>query len=201
MATNIPPHNLQEISDAAIHLINNPEATTNDLMEFVKGPDFPTGGEILGHSGIHQAYKTGRGSIKVRAKAEIVEGKKNDQIVVTEIPYQTSVESIEEKTAALVDKGEIEGIRTIRNESAKGKTRLVFELKKDSPSLVILNQLYKGTPLQTSFPVNMVALDDGVPKTMTLLDALTCWVNHQIEIVTRRTQSVSYTHLTLPTKA
>ena len=188
MATNIPPHNLQEISDAAIHLINNPEATTNDLMEFVNGPDFPTGGEILGHSGIHQAYKTGRGSIKVRAKAEIVEGKKNDQIVVTEIPYQTSVESIEEKTAALVDKGEIEGIRTIRNESAKGKTRLVFELKKDSPSLVILNQLYKGTPLQTSFPVNMVALDDGVPKTMTLLDALTCWVNHQIEIVTRRTQ-------------
>ena len=127
-------------------------------MEFVKGPDFPTGGEILGHSGIHQAYKTGRGSIKVRAKAEIVEGKKNDQIVVTEIPYQTSVESIEEKTAALVDKGEIEGIRTIRNESAKGKTRLVFELKKDAPSLVILNQLYKGTPLQTSFPVNMVAL-------------------------------------------
>ena len=188
MATNIPPHNLQEISDAAIHLINNPEATTNDLMEFVKGPDFPTGGEILGHSGIHQAYKTGRGSIKVRAKAEIVEGKKNDQIVVTEIPYQTSVESIEEKTAALVDKGEIEGIRTIRNESAKGKTRLVFELKKDAPSLVILNQLFKGTPLQTSFPVNMVALDDGVPKTMTLLDALTCWVNHQIEIVTRRTE-------------
>ena len=112
----------------------------------------------------------------------------NDQIVVTEIPYQTSVESIEEKTAALVDKGEIEGIRTIRNESAKGKTRLVFELKKDAPSLVILNQLFKGTPLQTSFPVNMVALDDGVPKLMTLHDALTCWVNHQIEIVTRRTQ-------------
>jgi DNA gyrase subunit A len=188
MATNIPPHNLQEISDAAIHLINNPEATIKDLMEFVKGPDFPTGGEILGHSGIHQAYKTGRGSIKVRAKAEIIEGQKNDQIVVTEIPYQTSVESIEEKTAALVDKGEIEGIRLIRNESAKGKTRLVFELKKDAPSLVILNQLYKGTPLQTSFPVNMVALDDGVPKTMTLLDTLTCWVNHQIEIVTRRTQ-------------
>ena len=106
MATNIPPHNLQEISDAAIHLINNPEAAIKDLMEFVKGPDFPTGGEILGHSGIHQAYKTGRGSIKVRAKAQIIEGQKNDQIVVTEIPYQTSVESIEEKTAALVDRGE-----------------------------------------------------------------------------------------------
>ena len=188
MATNIPPHNLGEVADAAIHLINNPDSTVSDLMEYIKGPDFPTGGEILGHSGIHQAYKTGRGSIKVRAKAEIIEGSKNDQIVVTEIPYQTSVESIEEKTAALVDKGEVEGIRTIRNESAKGKTRLVFELKKDAPALVILNQLYKGTPLQNSFSVNMVALDDGVPKTMTLLDALSCWVNHQIEIVRRRTE-------------
>ena len=188
MATNIPPHNLGEVADAAIHLINNPDSTVSDLMEYIKGPDFPTGGEILGHSGIHQAYKTGRGSIKVRAKAEIIEGPKNDQIVVTEIPYQTSVESIEEKTAALVDKGEVEGIRTIRNESAKGKTRLVFELKKDAPALVILNQLYKGTPLQNSFSVNMVALDDGVPKTMTLLDALSCWVNHQIEIVRRRTE-------------
>ena len=188
MATNIPPHNLGEVADAAIHLINNSDSTVSDLMEYIKGPDFPTGGEILGHSGIHQAYKTGRGSIKVRAKAEIIEGSKNDQIVVTEIPYQTSVESIEEKTAALVDKGEVEGIRTIRNESAKGKTRLVFELKKDAPALVILNQLYKGTPLQNSFSVNMVALDDGVPKTMTLLDALSCWVNHQIEIVRRRTE-------------
>ena len=157
-------------------------------MEYIKGPDFPTGGEILGHSGIYQAYMTGRGSIKVRAKAEIIEGGKYDQIVVTEIPYQTSVETIEEKAAALVDRRDLEGIRLIRNESAKGKTRLVFELKKDAPALVILNQLYKGTPLQTSFPVNMVALDDGVPRTMTLLDALTCWVKHQIEIVTRRTE-------------
>ncbi|HJM99534.1 MAG TPA: DNA gyrase subunit A, partial [Acidimicrobiales bacterium] len=188
MATNIPPHNLQEVADAAIHLINNPDATIKDLMEYIKGPDFPTGGEILGHSGIYQAYMTGRGSIKVRAKAEIVEGGKYDQIVVTEIPYQTSVETIEEKAAALVDRKDLEGIRLIRNESAKGKTRLVFELKKDAPALVILNQLYKGTPLQTSFPVNMVALDDGVPRTMTLLDALTCWVKHQIEIVTRRTE-------------
>ncbi len=188
MATNIPPHNLQEVADAAIHLINNPDATIKDLMEYIKGPDFPTGGEILGHSGIYQAYMTGRGSIKVRAKAEIIESGKYDQIVVTEIPYQTSVETIEEKAAALVDRKDLEGIRLIRNESAKGKTRLVFELKKDAPALVILNQLYKGTPLQTSFPVNMVALDDGVPRTMTLLDALTCWVKHQIEIVTRRTE-------------
>ena len=108
--------------------------------------------------------------------------------MVTEIPYQTSVEAIEEKTADLVDKKEIDGIRTIRNESAKGQTRLVFELKKDAPALVILNQLYRGTPLQNSFSINMVALDDGVPRTMTLRDALECWVEHQINIVTRRTQ-------------
>lgn len=188
MATNIPPHNLGEVVKAAIHLINNPDATIKDLMEYIKGPDFPTGGEILGQSGIYEAYMTGRGRIKVRAKAEVVEVGKNTQIIVTEIPYQTSVEAIEEKAADLVNKKEIEGIRTIRNESAKGKTRLVFELKKDAPSLVILNQLYKGTPLQISFPMNMVALDDGIPRTMTLLDALTCWVNHQIEIVTRRTE-------------
>lgn len=188
MATNIPPHNLGEVSDAAIYLINNPEATSDDLMQFIKGPDFPTGGQILGKEGIIQAYTTGRGSVKVRAKAEIIEGEKNTTIVVTEIPYQTSVEAIEEKTADLVDKKEIEGIRTIRNESAKGQTRLVFELKKDAPALVILNQLYRGTPLQNSFSINMVALDDGVPRTMTLRDALECWVDHQISIVTRRTQ-------------
>ncbi|MBJ69350.1 MAG: DNA gyrase subunit A [Acidimicrobiaceae bacterium] len=188
MATNIPPHNLGEVSDAAIYLINNPEATPDDLMQFIKGPDFPTGGQILGKEGIIQAYTTGRGSVKVRAKAEIIEGEKNTTIVVTEIPYQTSVEAIEEKTADLVDKKEIEGIRTIRNESAKGQTRLVFELKKDAPALVILNQLYRGTPLQNSFSINMVALDDGVPRTMTLRDALECWVDHQISIVTRRTQ-------------
>ena len=188
MATNIPPHNLGEVSDAAIYLINNPEATSDDLMQFIKGPDFPTGGQILGKEGIIQAYTTGRGSVKVRAKAEIIEGEKNTTIVVTEIPYQTSVEAIEEKTADLVDKKEIDGIRTIRNESAKGQTRLVFELKKDAPALVILNQLYRGTPLQNSFSINMVALDDGVPRTMTLRDALECWVDHQINIVTRRTQ-------------
>ena len=188
MATNIPPHNLGEVSDAAIYLINNPEATSDDLMQFIKGPDFPTGGQILGKEGIIQAYTTGRGSVKVRAKAEIIEGEKNTTIVVTEIPYQTSVEAIEEKTADLVDKKEIDGIRTIRNESAKGQTRLVFELKKDAPALVILNQLYRGTPLQNSFSINMVALDDGVPRTMTLRDALECWVEHQINIVTRRTQ-------------
>jgi DNA gyrase subunit A len=188
MATNIPPHNLGEVADAATHLLANPDADNVELMEFVKGPDFPTGGQILGKQGIYQAYTTGRGSIKIRAKAEIVEEGKNTKIVVTEIPYQTSVEAIEEKAAELVDRREIEGIRTIRNESAKGVTRLVFELKKDAPALVILNQLYKGTPLQNTFSVNMVALDDGIPRTMTLRDTLVAWVGHQVEVITRRAE-------------
>ena len=188
MATNIPPHNLGEVADAAMFLMANPDADNVALMDFIKGPDFPTGGQILGRQGIYDAYTTGRGSIKVRAQAEIVEDGKNTTIVVTEIPYQTSVEAIEEKAAELVDRREIEGIRTIRNESAKGVTRLVFELKKDAPALVILNQLYKGTPLQSSFSVNMVALDDGVPRTMTLRDTLVSWVNHQKEVVTRRSE-------------
>jgi len=194
MATNIPPHNLGEVADAATHLLHNPDATIDDLMAFVKGPDFPTGGQILGRGGILAAYKTGRGSIKIRGKAEIEEDGKNTRIVVTEIPYQTSVEAIEEKAAELVDRRELEGIRTIRNESAKGKTKLVFELKRDAPALVILNNLYKGTPLQSTFSVNMVALDGhesglgGVPRTLTLRDALVAWVKHQVEVVTRRTQ-------------
>ncbi len=188
MATNIPPHNLGEVVDAATHLLRHPDASDDDLMGFVKGPDFPTGGIILGRGGILAAYKTGRGSIKVRGKAEIEEDGKTTRIVVTEIPYQTSVEAIEEKAAELVDRRELEGIRVIRNESAKGQTRLVFELRKDAPALVILNNLYKGTPLQTSFPVNMVALDDGVPRTLTLRGALAAWVDHQIDVVTRRSQ-------------
>ncbi|MDY7100433.1 MAG: DNA gyrase subunit A [Actinomycetota bacterium] len=189
MATNIPPHNLGEVIDAVNHLLDNPEASTDDLMAFVKGPDFPTGGLILGRQGIFDAYRTGRGSIKLRAKAEIVEGKRNDQIVVTEIPYQTSVEQIETKAAELVDKRELDGIRDIRNESAKGKTRLVFELKRDAPALVVLNNLYKHTPLQTNFSVNMVALVDGVPRTLSLRDALVHYVDHQIDVITRRSRA------------
>ena len=122
MATNIPPHNLGEVVDATMHLIDNPDAQPVDLMEFVKAPDFPTKGEILGRSGSRAAYQTGRGSVKIRALAEIVPGKRSDQIVVTEVPYQTSVEQIERKTAELIERGVIEGVREIRNESAKGKT-------------------------------------------------------------------------------
>jgi len=189
MATNIPPHNLGEIIDATVHLLDDPGATSDDLMQFVKGPDFPTGALILGRSGILDAYRTGRGSVKLRAVAEIEEARNGgERIVVTEIPYQTSVEGIERKMADLVNAREIEGIREIRNESAKGQTRLVVELRRDANALVTLNNLYKHTPLQTSFGVNMLALVDGVPRTLDLRGALQAYVDHQIEVITRRTQ-------------
>ena len=189
MATSIPPHNLGEVCDATLHLIENPESTVEDLMQFVKAPDFPTGGLILGARGIHDAYTTGRGSIRMRAVAEIDESKTGTPwIVVTEIPYQTSVEVIEEKAAAMVNNGKLDGIRKIRNESAKGKTRLVFELRRDAVPKVVLNNLFKYTPLQTTFSVNMVALDDGVPLTMNLLQVLQAYVAHQVEVITRRSQ-------------
>jgi DNA gyrase subunit A len=188
MATNIPTHNLGEVVDAALHLLEHPEATVDDLMQFVKGPDFPTGGHIMGRAGILDAYRTGRGSVKMRAKAEIVEGPRGEQIVVTEIPYQTSVEAIEQKAAELVNAREIEGIRAIRNGSAKGKIELVFELKRDAPALVILNNLYKHTPMQSSFPVNMVALVDGVPRTLSLRDMLVHYLVHQREVIRRRSE-------------
>jgi DNA gyrase subunit A len=188
MATSIPTHNLGEVIDATLHLIDDPDATVEDLMGIVQGPDFPTGGLIMGRAGIAQALSTGRGSIRIRAKAEIVEGARTDQIVVTEIPYQTSVESIEQKIADAVDRKIIDGIRELRNESAKGKTRFVIELKRDASANVVLNNLFKFTPLQTSFPANMVALVDGVPRTLNLRDALVAYVGHQVEVVTRRSE-------------
>ena len=188
MATNIPTHNLTEIIDATLHLIDNPDATVTDLMEFVQGPDFPTGGLIMGRAGLTSAFTTGRGSIRIRARAEIVEDGRNTQIVVTEIPYQQSIENIEQKIADAVDRKILDGIRELRNESAKGQTRFVIELKRDAPASVVLNNLYKHTPLQTSFAANMVALIDGVPRTINLADALNAYVQHQIEVVTRRSE-------------
>ena len=188
MATNIPTHNLTEIIDATLHLIDNPEATVTDLMEFVQGPDFPTGGLIMGRAGLTSAFMTGRGSIRIRARAEIIEDGRNTQIVVTEIPYQTSVENIEQKIADAVDRKIIDGIRELRNESAKGETRFVIELKRDAPANVVLNNLFKHTPLQSSFAANIVALIDGVPRTLNLRDALVAYVDHQIDVVTRRSE-------------
>ncbi|WP_419837301.1 DNA gyrase subunit A [Candidatus Poriferisodalis sp.] len=188
MATNIPTHNLGEIIDATIHLISHPEATVEDLMEFVRGPDFPTGARMLGRAGARAALTTGRGSVKLRARAEIVEHRKRTSIVVTEIPYQTSIENIERKIADAVNRKVIEGITELRNESAKGVTRFVIELRASAPANVVLNNLWKHTPLQSSFAVNMVALVDGVPRTLNLRDALVAYVDHQIEVVTRRSQ-------------
>ena len=188
MATNIPPHNLGEVIDATLHLIANPEATSDDLMKFVLGPDFPTGGQIMGRAGLVAALRTGRGSVKLRARAEIEDSGKGERIVVTEIPYQTSVETIEEKIAELVNSREIEGIREIRNERSKGQTRLVIELKRDAPANVILNNLYKHTPLQISFAVNVVALVDGVPRTLDLRESLRHYIAHQVEVITRRSE-------------
>jgi DNA gyrase subunit A len=188
MATNIPPHNLGEVIDAVNHLLQNPEATPDDLMEFVKGPDFPTGALIMGRQGIIDAYRTGRGSIKLRGKAEIEEGTRSDFIVITELPYQVSPNQFIVKVKELVDNRELEGIAELNDESAKGKMRLVLRLKRDAPALVILNNLYKRTPLQTNFSVNTVALVDGIPRTLNLRDALVAYIDHQIEVITRRSQ-------------
>jgi DNA gyrase subunit A len=189
MATNIPPHNLNEVVDACIHVLDNPDAEPNDLMRFVKGPDFPTGALILGRDGIKDAYRTGRGSIKMRAVAEVEEGRRGEmRIVVTEVPYQTSVEVIGQKTAELVNERKIEGVRDVRNESAGDTTRLVIELRRDANPQVVLNQLYKHTPMQSSFPVHMLALVDGIPKLLNLAQAVLVYVAHQMDVVTRRTE-------------
>ena len=189
MATSIPPHNLGEVIDATIHLIDNPGAGPDDLMQFVKGPDFPTGGSILGRAGILDAYRTGRGSIKMRATATIEEGRRGQmQIVVTELPYQTSCSAIAGRIQELVDSGDLDGIADVNDGSAGGKTNLVVTLKRDANANVVLNNLYKLTQLQTSFPVNMVALVHGVPRTLNLVQALEGYVEHQVDVITRRTQ-------------
>ena len=186
MATNVPPHNMGEVIDAAIHVLHHPEATPDELMEFVKGPDFPTGAQILGRQGILDAYRTGRGSIKMRAVAEIEEGRSGDRIVVSELPYQTSVEVIEQKITELVRAGDLDGISGMRNASANQKPSLIIDLKRDANANVVLNNLYKQTPLQTSFGVNMLALVDGVPRTLNLAQALSHYIDHQIEVIQRR---------------
>jgi DNA gyrase subunit A len=196
MATNIPPHNLGEVIDATIHLIDHPEILelehngSDVLMQFVKGPDFPTGGSILGRAGIIDAYRTGRGSVKMRATATIEESKTGRmQVVVTALPYQISCSSIAGRIQELVDGGDLDGIADVNDEtSGKTGTRLVIKLKRDANANVVLNNLFKLTQLQTSFGVNMVALVDSVPRTLNLAQALSGYVDHQIDVVTRRSQ-------------
>lgn len=188
MATNVPPHNLGEVIDATTHLLEHPDATPDQLMQFVKGPDFPTGAQILGRRGILDAYRTGRGSIRIRGIAEIEESRGDTRIVISKLPYQTSVEVIEQKIHDLVRSGELEDIAESQNDSAGRQTRLVIRLKRNANANVVLNKLYKHTPLQTSFGVNMLALVDGVPRTLNLAQALGHYVAHQIEVVTRRSE-------------
>ncbi|MEO6627723.1 MAG: DNA gyrase subunit A [Aquihabitans sp.] len=189
MATNIPPHNLGEIIDATAHLIDNPEATPDDLMNFVKGPDFPTGALIMGRSGIIDAYRTGRGSIRMRAVAEIEESTRGgDKIVISQLPYQVGPNAVLSKIKELVASKEIEGISDANEESSGDDVRIVITLKRDAPGLVILNNLYKRTPMQTVFSVNTVALVDGVPRTLNLRDTLQYYIDHQVDVITRRTE-------------
>jgi DNA gyrase subunit A len=189
MATNIPPHNLGEVIDAVVHLLDNPEATPDELMEFVKGPDFPTGASILGKAGIIDAYRTGRGSVKMRATVEIEESKTGRmEIVVSELPYQTSCSAIASRIQDLVDGGDLDGIADVNDASSGGKTNLIITLKRDANANVVKNNLFKLTQLQSTFSINMVALVDGVPRQVNLRDALVAYVKHQREVITRRSQ-------------
>ncbi len=189
MATNIPPHNLGEVIDATLHLLENPDAKASDLLEFVKGPDFPTGAYILGNKGVKDALLTGRGSVKMRAVCEVEEIRKGrTAIIVTEIPYQASRDRIMEKIAEVVREKKITGIADLRDESDRSGMRMVIELKRDAVPQVVLNQLYKLTQLQDSFGVNMVALVDGVPRTLNIAEVLGHYVDHQMEVIERRTR-------------
>lgn len=188
LATNVPPHNLGEIVDAALLLIEKPESTLAQVRRKVRGPDFPTGALIMGTDGIDEAYRTGRGSLRLRAVTEVEERRRRVAIVVTEIPYQTSIDAIAGRLADAVDAGKIGGVRDIRNESGRGKTRLVIDLRAGADPEIVRNNLFKHTPAQTTFGVNMVALVGGVPRTVGLVEALQHWIDHQIVVVTRRTR-------------
>ena len=188
MATNIPPHNLTEVVDGCIAYVANPEISIEELNEIIKGPDFPTGGYILGQMGIKSAYMTGNGSVKMRAKTTFEEVKSGrEAIIVHEIPYQVNKSKLMERIAELVRDKQIEGIADLRDESDRDGMRMVIELKKDAHNEVVLNQLFKFTPLQTSFGCNMLALDHGRPRTFTLRDFVKAFVNFREEVITRRT--------------
>jgi DNA gyrase subunit A len=190
MATNIPPHNLGEIVDATVYKIDNPDASLDDLLKFVKGPDFPTGGVLYGVDSLRTAYATGRGGIVTRGIAEIVEGKKGrHQIIISEIPYALNKESLVIKIADLVNAKVITGVSDVRDESARGNVRIVIDLKKDAYPKKLLNQLYKLTPLQQSFHFNMMALVDGIqPRVLGLQDILGEHIKHRVVVVRRRTE-------------
>jgi len=187
MATNIPPHNLGEVVDAVCAVIDNPRLTTEQLMEIIKGPDFPTGCTILGSRGIREYMMTGRGHVKVRGRAEIVEAGNHEQIIITEIPFYVNRARLHERIAELVTTKVIPEISAIRDESDE-KTRLVIDLKRDAQPQVVLNNIYKFTSLETSFAVNMLAIDDRRPKLLSVRDAIDCYIEHRREVIIRRTR-------------
>ena len=189
MATNIPPHNLREVIDGILLLLENPDVTIEDLIKVIKGPDFPTGGVILGYDGIRKAYRTGRGSIQIRAKTRIEEARNGKmRIVVDELPFQVNKAKLIEKIAELVRDKKIDGITDLRDESDRNGMRVVIELRKDVNPQVVLNNLYKYTNLQTSFGINMLALVNGQPQVLNLKQMIHYYVEHQIEVIRRRTQ-------------
>ena len=189
MATNIPPHNLGETIDAVKLVMDNPEVTTKDLMEVLPGPDFPTGALVMGKSGIHKAYETGKGSIVLRSRTEIEETKTGrERIVVTEFPYMVNKTKVHEHIVRLVQEKRIEGITAVRDESNREGVRFVIEVRRDASANVILNNLFKMTQMQTSFGFNMLAIQNGVPKILSLRQILDAYIEHQKEVVTRRTQ-------------
>ncbi|MFL5190906.1 MAG: DNA gyrase subunit A, partial [Microvirga sp.] len=189
MATNMPPHNLGEVIDGCLAFMENPDVSAEELIEIIPGPDFPTGALILGRAGARSAYTTGRGSVIMRAKSEIEEVRKDrEAIIFTEIPYQVNKASLIEKIAELVREKKIEGISDLRDESDRDGMRIVVEIKRDAMADVVLNQLYRYTPLQTSFGANMVALNGGRPELMTLKDLIKAFVDFREEVVSRRTK-------------
>ena len=189
MATSIPPHNLTEVINGTLALIENPDITVEKLMEYIPAPDFPTGATIMGLSSVKQAYLTGVGTVTVRAKVNIVNlqnGKK--EIVITEIPYQVNKKRLIERIADLAKDKIIDGITDLRDESNRKGMRIIIEIRRDANVNVILNNLYKHTQMQTTYSVNMIALDHGQPRVLNLKQILECYVKHQIEVVTRRTK-------------
>ncbi|GAD45590.1 type IIA topoisomerase, A subunit [Streptococcus anginosus T5] len=188
MATNIPPHNLGETIDAVKLVMDNPDVTTRDLMEVLPGPDFPTGALVMGKSGIHRAYETGKGSIVLRARTEIEETKSGrERIVITEFPYMVNKTKVHEHIVRLVQEKRIDGITAVRDESNREGVRFIIEVKRDASAHVILNNLFKLTQMQTNFSFNMLAIQNGVPKILSLREILLAYIEHQKEVVTRRT--------------
>ena len=189
MATNIPPHNLNEVIGGAIALLDNPDIEIDELMEHIQGPDFPTGGIINGKAGIVQAYRSGRGPVYMRARAEVIDDEKTSKqsIIVTEIPYQLNKSKLIETIAELVKEKKIEGITELRDESDKDGLRIVIELRKGEMGEVVLNNLYAQTQMQSTFGINMVAIVDGQPRLLNLKEILDAFIRHRREVISRRT--------------